>query len=86
MEEKQDKAMNAETLANHFATLKALKEEYDLDGCRVWNLDETAITLEKEAKRSNKKSDLPDKMQPLILGRLSFNSNIESPSCYISAQ
>lgn len=49
-EEKLFAAVNAETLTTHFATLRALCEEYKLDAERVWNLDETGVTPGRDAK------------------------------------
>lgn len=49
-EQKSFPAGNAETLTTHFAALHTLVDEYKLDSERIWNLDETGVTLGRDAR------------------------------------
>lgn len=50
------RSCNAETLSTHFAALKKVIEDNNIDSSRICNLDETGSTPEKEANgRINKK-------------------------------
>lgn len=44
-EKKRWTAVNAETVATHFATVEALVREYYIDAARMWNLDEPSGTI-----------------------------------------
>lgn len=47
-ESKRFAACNADSLTTHFATLSTLIERFDLDAQRIWNLDETGATPDKD--------------------------------------
>ena len=44
------RTVNAQTMANHFASLECLFQKYNFDTDRVWNLDETGISPSREAR------------------------------------
>eukprot|EP00171_Calliarthron_tuberculosum_P002273 IDg2273t1 len=47
-ESKRFAACNAEILTTHFATLSVVMERYAFDAQRIWNLDETGATPDKD--------------------------------------